>query len=551
VIARSWAGEGALARLLRFYHTTRYLRRTQLWHQIRHRISPRKLIQQAESPSCPARVLNLQPSITKPASYTGNGHFTFLNQAADLGVPISWKADRQDLLWRYNLHYFDYLQQPSLSWETGTKLMRDWIAHHPVQNHAVGWDPYPLSLRIVNWLKFMNAHANFPEDLCQSLSIQAQNLMRQIEYHILGNHLFANGKALWFAGAFLGNAPWLETGRRIVLEQLSEQFLPDGGHFELSPMYHSLALEDVLDLTNLCVAMKDTKSLAQLKEVAARALEWLTVMTGPASRLPLLNDAAGGIAPSCQQLSEYGSRLAVRSGKGLMCSDFVYGWIGCNLSGYWVLQHGDLRVIFDTALLGPDYLPGHAHCDMLSLLVDFQGKSILADTGVFEYEESARRARSRSTAAHNTVVLDDLEQGDIWKSFRMARRGHPSEVRVTSSSLSCEHNGFALRRKGLKHRRTVELAENGFQVRDSVEGPNRHQYKAHFHFAPGLPITQLAESTFEIPPGLVVNVFGSDSKLITTEYYPEFGIIQQRPCLLLSGSFEHKREFGIKCTYSS
>ena len=44
---------------------------------------------------------------------------------------------------------------------------------------------------------------------------------------------------------------WLRRGLFILRRELAEQVLEDGGHFELSPMYHALILEDLLDLVNL------------------------------------------------------------------------------------------------------------------------------------------------------------------------------------------------------------------------------------------------------------------------------------------------------------
>ena len=72
------------------------------------------------------------------------------------------------------------------------------------------------------------------------------------KYHLLGNHLLENGIALAFTGAcFEGPdaARWLATGLGILREQLPEQILADGMHFERSPMYqirlaHSVMAED-------------------------------------------------------------------------------------------------------------------------------------------------------------------------------------------------------------------------------------------------------------------------------------------------------------------
>ena len=44
---------------------------------------------------------------------------------------------------------------------------------------------------------------------------------------------------------------WLKKGLKILNDELHEQVLGDGGHFELSPMYHSIILEDILDILHL------------------------------------------------------------------------------------------------------------------------------------------------------------------------------------------------------------------------------------------------------------------------------------------------------------
>ena len=45
---------------------------------------------------------------------------------------------------------------------------------------------------------------------------------------------------------------WLKKGLKIYQQQVNEQILDDGAHFELSPMYHSIILEDMLDIINPC-----------------------------------------------------------------------------------------------------------------------------------------------------------------------------------------------------------------------------------------------------------------------------------------------------------
>ena len=129
-----------------------------------------------------------------------------------------------------------------------------------------GWEPYPTSLRIVNWIKWalsppeprggfepgglpvragvgvlqgLEGHETtprqiLPPDCLHSLAVQARWLRRRLEYHLLGNHLFANAKALVFAGAFFVGpegaagamarepAQWLALGQRLLRRELAE-----------------------------------------------------------------------------------------------------------------------------------------------------------------------------------------------------------------------------------------------------------------------------------------------------------------------------------------
>ena len=139
------------------------------------------------------------------------------------------------------MHYFD-----SLAAETGIKTCANhhdyinaWLNDNAKKN-GVGWAPYPMSLRIVNWIKWNLNGNELSTDAKVSLFEQAIILSRKIEWHLFGNHLFENGKALIFAGAFFKEPKaekLLKMGIKIVTNQIREQILDDGGHFELSTMY--------------------------------------------------------------------------------------------------------------------------------------------------------------------------------------------------------------------------------------------------------------------------------------------------------------------------
>ena len=61
-----------------------------------------------------------------------------------------------------------------------------------------GWEPYTVSLRIVNWIKLFlreDFSGRVQPAWLDSLHQQAAWLERNIEYHILANHYLKNGIA--------------------------------------------------------------------------------------------------------------------------------------------------------------------------------------------------------------------------------------------------------------------------------------------------------------------------------------------------------------------
>ena len=115
---------------------------------------------------------------------------------------MGWSR-RKSKLWRYNQHYFDDLnaEQAVDRVEWHRELLNDWISNNPPFK-GNGWEPYPTSLRLVNWIKWALSGVELPAYYLESMVLQARWLERRIEWHLLGNHLFANAKALVFVGTY-------------------------------------------------------------------------------------------------------------------------------------------------------------------------------------------------------------------------------------------------------------------------------------------------------------------------------------------------------------
>lgn len=450
-------------------------------------------------------------------------------------------------LWRYNLHYFDYLFDDFRSLRQKILLISDWVQRNPV-GRGDGWEPYTASLRIVNWIKFFlqsDQSAPPPQDCLHSLYQQAAWLENNVEYHILANHYLKNGKALYFAGMFFSGAEanrWLKTGLAILLEEAKEQILDDGGHFERSPMYHSIAVADYLDVLNL---MQNSPSVSSdgidiLKYKVGKALDFLCDVSMPDGEIPLFNDAAFGVASTFNELVAH-ARQIIGYEPPIYAKSLTI--TAKRDTGYFVIRQGNDALVFDCGPIGPDYQPGHAHCDTLSYELALNGRRFIVDSGVYDYENSPERRYARSTKAHNTVSVDHAEQSEIWGVFRVARRARPisaSIIQVGTSSANIEgaHDGFKRLNGEVTHIRSVNFNEiKGYSVCDKLEGNGRHLIESYIHLHPDFSVT--VNHDVIAVSGLGGEIFADiqvGSGHIRVErgwYFPEFGVKLENVLIVL------------------
>jgi len=508
--------------IARYWHTLRHLRPVQfygrLWFRL-YRPTPDLRPAQAVRP-VPGRWV---PPVAKPASLLGPTTFRFLNETHALagagheaaGGRDSWNDPARDKLWLYNLHYFDDLnaagREERQPWHLA--LLQRWVNENP-PGQGNGWEPYPTSLRIVNWIKWSLTFAPegggvavaLPPASLQSLAVQARWLSPRLEHHLLGNHLFANAKALVFAGAFFVGPEadrWRTLGLRLLARELGEQILADGGHFECSPMYHAILLEDVLDVLNLAGAypgLLDDAVLALCRVKAVAMLNWLAPMTHPDGEISFFNDAAMGIAPPLAELVAYAARLGIAAD---VAPASPCGWL--RDSGYVRLAAGPAVAILDVAPIGPDYLPGHAHADTLSFELTLFGQRVIVNGGTSRYGSGPERLAERGTAAHSTVQIDGADSSEVWGGFRVARRARPFDVQVPTGEgplqeVSAAHDGYRRLAGRPVHRRTWDLTTGRFVVSDRLDGGFATAV-ARFHLHPAIEVVADAAGCGDANPG--------------------------------------------------
>ena len=339
-----------IKKVILLFNTVKYLKFKQIYFRLFYflRTRLRKIIgfRYKYLNNSNSNTLKLIESIENNSRYEYK-KFTFLNMSKQFNKNIDWNYSDFGKLWTYNLTYFEYLQQ-----KDNVSLIYNFIDN--IENVKDGLEPFPISLRAINWIKFLTYNNIKDKKIDDNLYSQYYILLDNLEYHLLGNHLLENGFSLLFGSYYFEDEKLYDKAIKILIQELNEQILTDGGHFELSPMYHQIMLFRVLDTINL-IQNNNWKNQEQLKFFSVKAelmLGWLENISYQNGDIPLLNDSANKIAPTSKELFEYANNLKLKI-KNLILKE----------SGYRKIVNKNYECIVDIGNIGAKYIPGHAHAD--------------------------------------------------------------------------------------------------------------------------------------------------------------------------------------------
>lgn len=402
--------------------------------------------------------------------YFKDRSFQFLNIEHKFSKEIDWNYDDYGKLWTYNLNYFDFLNQSNITKEEGLSLIRDYIEKDSLLKD--GKEPYPISLRVINWVKFLSQNEHKDSKIDAILFHHCQILLHNIEYHLLANHLLENAFSILFGAYYFQDDRIYAKAKKILIQQLNEQVLKDGAHYELSAMYHQILLHRLLDciqVIRLNASWKHDELLSFLENKAFMMRSWLEQVTYQNGDIPLVNDATFGIAPTSAELLSFADNLNIKTSK-LTLSD----------SGYRKVVKNNYELFLDVGNVQPSYQPGHTHSDTFHFDLYKNRTPIFVDTGISTYEKNQQRQYERSTASHNTVVIDGKDQTEIWDGFRVARRAKVINLIEDEHFLTAVHDGY--KKQGFLHKRSFDWSRKKILViEDDMQQSTGNKAIASFH----------------------------------------------------------------------
>ncbi len=435
---------------------------------------------------------------------------------------IIWQSEDKPRLWLYHLHYFDFLK--NISKEDGVKIIYDWIDENS-PGSDIAWDPYPISIRVVNWIKFLIRFNIDSPKIFTSLITQGFYLFNQREYHLLANHLFKNIVALLYLGILFENKKWVNWSIKELKIQLREQITEAGYHYEFSPTYHEIFVKDLLDLYDILqknYPIKYKNLISTIADKIKNGMDWLEYFYVNKKYLPI-NDVNYEGLPEPDKMIKYAEKLGIKYSKRERNSTY-----------YPIMKNKNLKIMMYCAPFNPSYNPSHSHSDLLSVLLWSKRGNILTDTGNHSYSDNAFRKYARSAAAHSTVVIDGLNQADLWGSFRIGKRAKIEKKVIGEDEIICSY-----RYKKRFHERRIMRTSSGFNLQDSIEYMGKHKYELYFHFEP--------ENDFRSEKNkLIVNekicFFLPNKELIikNTSCFPKMYQTVQKITVIVKGEFHNR-----------
>jgi len=419
------------------------------------------------------------------------------------------RAGDHKVIWELNRHQHLVLLAQAYLFTQGKEYkleifrqIESWLRQNPFQ-HGINWaSALEVAFRALSWIWIYHLigaemPGAFRRTFLSALYQHGLHLAENLSIYFSPNtHLLGEAVALHALGELFPQFPrarkWRERGGAMVEQQLELQVQPDGSHFEQSSYYHVYALDFFL-FSYLLLGRPE-----HWQPVLIKMAEFLHWLLGPSRRITFWGDDDGG-----RVFHPYGERAQFGRATLTTCGILLgrEEWIGsaedtAEQAAWWLgkdalsfsqsvrcapagaRRFADSGLVFleaDEFFLEMDCGgfgyggAGHSHSDALSITLRLAGEYVLRDPGTYTYvADAAERAWFRGSAAHNTVRIDDQDQGTQAGPFRWPVKPdvqllewEPQEGRIVAA---CRYAGFL-------HRRTVQLDTQNLAVIDLIEGP--------------------------------------------------------------------------------
>jgi hypothetical protein len=367
-------------------------------------------------------------------------------------------------------------------------------------------------------------------------------------YSSANNHLIAEAAGVFIASVCFSNLKGMIAGRRnrayrILCEEIIRQHYEDGVNKEQAVHYQVFAFYFLL-LAGLLGRANGVEFPGQYWDMLEKSVTFIAAVADDNCLLPEIGDSDDGRAVVLSEADGNPVRSILATSAVLFnraefkakagyfdeTSFWLLGRDGqrkfdCmtgraastslptrfEQGGYYILAGGDsakVRIVFDCGPLGLGSIAAHGHADCLSFTLDAYNRAFFVDSGTYTYiATDPFRNYFRSTAAHNTVVIDSRNQSEIAGPFLWAAKANSFvqdwQNKDGFARVVGWHDGYRRLKDPVTHRRSIEFDKNNsvVVVKDFIESKSSHTVEQYFNLAPECVVKRLDTNRFKITNG--------------------------------------------------
>ena len=464
-------------------------------------------------------------------------------------VKVPWELSRCHHLATLGEAYF--LSENEKYAKEFVNQITDWIENNPPK-FGVNWTcTMDVAIRACNWLLawdfFKGAsliNNEFITKFFKSLLQHGRHIKNNLEYSeaLISNHYLSDVVGLVYLGIlvpeFKESEKWKDFGIDQLKKEMKKQVYADGVNFEASTCYHRLVLELFFYATFLIIINDKSFKEDNFVEVGNEILgeeylqrlykmfDFVFYALKPNGRMPQIGDNDSGRLHVFAKQKVLDMRYLLTLGAVFFkepkfkikefgfCEEalWIFGekghkvWQGLEDSclanvgsrafpdaGWYVMRNNKDYMIISCGLNGQNGNGGHCHNDRLSFELCINGEDVIVDPGTYIYTAELKwRNKFRSTAYHNTVVVDGEEQ-NRFNEENLFWMGNDAQVKVNKwetndeyDFLDAQHSGYERLSEPVTHRRQIlfDRKQGYWIVRDILTGKGKHIFDLYFHFAP-------------------------------------------------------------------
>lgn len=469
-----------------------------------------------------------------------------------------------------------------------TAQIDNWIDENPLM-YSVNWEcAMDVAIRAVNWmyaLNFILASKCFTDEfaarVCKSLFqhgfLIKNNLEKVVPYS--NNHYFSDIVGLLYLGKLFKNTcrgrRWLRYALKHYRQEVLIETMPSGVNFERSVSYHRLMAELMVYPYAMLIRSGYTFDIKIIERLTS-ALSYINNYTKDNGLSPLVADNDDGrLLPFVYRDFRKHGYLTVKDSSEMRIAFLGLGesnWLEVDEKSSCLYQDANVAVLragssylftscchrwrYDKNTGG--FVGVHLHNDLLSFVYSVGGNDIVVDPGAYVYTpDIVKRNEFRSTAKHNTIMVDGEEQNILSPtsafSLKYNTNAKPLAFCSEKDAEHCEGE-YATISGRFTHHRSFDLTEGSLSIHDVLTKAGAdHTERLFFHLAEGCGVSE-KEGAVEISSGNVALRLsfeaekGIEMKVVDDTVSPSYGVLKPSKTVVVTFDFAEKAEIITKFT---